>query len=47
MMSFSFLEPWVQSINDSGFELYKVLIAINTTQEMCQEIIDAGLKLLL
>jgi hypothetical protein len=43
---FQVLRPWVQSINDSGFEGDKVLIAINTTQEMCQEIIDAGFKVI-
>jgi hypothetical protein len=43
---FQILKPWVQSINDSGFEGDKVLIAINTTEEMCQDITNEGFNVI-
>ena len=43
---FQVLKPWVQSINDSGFEGDKVLIAINTTEEMCQDITNEGFNVI-
>lgn len=43
---FQVLRPWVQSINDSGFEGDKVLIAINTTPEMCQDITNQGFNVI-
>ena len=36
------VKPWIESINDSGFEGDKVLITINVSEETNQKIRDAG-----
>ena len=39
---FQVLKPWIESINQSGFQGDKVLIAIDSTDEMHQKIVDSG-----
>jgi hypothetical protein len=40
------VKPWIQSINDTGFEGDKVLICINTTEQTNAQIIDAGFQVI-
>ena len=41
---FDAVKPWIQSINDTGFEGDKVLICINTSENTQQQIRDAGFQ---
>jgi hypothetical protein len=43
---FDAVKPWIQSINDTGFEGDKVLICINTSEETNQQIRDAGFQVI-
>jgi hypothetical protein len=43
---FDAVKPWIQSINDTGFEGDKVLICINTTEETNAQIVDAGFQVI-
>ena len=41
---FDAVKPWIDSINDTGFEGDKVLICINTSENTQQQIRDAGFQ---
>jgi len=43
---FDAVKPWIQSINDTGFEGDKVLICINTSENTQQQIRDAGFQVI-
>jgi hypothetical protein len=43
---FNSLKPWIKSINDCGFSGHKVLIAIDSTEEVHHEIADCGFEVI-
>jgi len=40
------IKPWIESINQSGFQGDKVLIALNAPQETVKQVEDAGFKVI-